>query len=46
MIDSIENDMHHILKPKEVYQQKLYELEEVGSLDSMDKFNLMNVLRM
>ena len=42
MIDSINNDLDNVLKPREVYVQKLNEL----NVDSMNKFNLHNIYRL
>ena len=46
MIDSIENDLNHNLKPKEVYEQQLNEMTEIGQIDSISKVNQMNINRM
>ena len=46
LLDAVEQNLHHTLKPKEVYLSKLAELEDLGSIDSMDKFNSMNVHRL
>lgn len=42
MIDSINNDLDNVLKPREVYVQKLNEL----NVDSMNKYNLLNIYRL
>jgi len=42
LIDSIENNLQSQLKPREVYQAKLQELE----INSMKKYNMMNVHRL
>ena len=46
MLDSVERDLTEVLKPKEVYEAKLNELTQGGSIDSMLKYNLMNVYRL
>lgn len=46
MIDSVEQDLKQHLKPKEVYLQRLAELEDLGLVDSVDKLNELNVLRL
>lgn len=45
LIDSIDKDLSHKLKPREVYQQKIAELEERG-IDSLAKFGMLNVHRL
>jgi hypothetical protein len=44
--DVFKKDLTVQLKPRYVYETKLHELCEVGTIDSMTKFNLMNVYRL
>ena len=46
LIDSVERDLNESLKPREVYEAKLNELTQGGQIDSMEKYNLMNVHRL
>ena len=46
MIDAIDQNLDVQLKPKEVYESKLNELTEIGSIDSLEKYNIMNVHRL
>ena len=46
LIDSVEKDLKHHLKPREVYEQQLKELQDIGQVDSVHKVNLLNVLRL
>lgn len=45
LMDNMEHDLNHSLKPAEIYEQKLSELE-MGSFDTIDKFNCMNIYRL
>ena len=40
----MENDLNHNLKPREVYEAKIHEIE--GNLDSLTKFNSLNIHRL
>jgi hypothetical protein len=46
MIDSIRNDLEFNLKPRQVYIDKLKELEDIGKVDTLHKYNLLNIYRM
>jgi hypothetical protein len=46
LIDSIDRDLEQNLKPQEVYEAKLSEIIDHGPLDSMEKYNLINVHRL
>jgi hypothetical protein len=42
LIDAIQKNLDHDLKPREVYEQKIAELK----VDSMSKYNMLNVYRL
>lgn len=45
LMDAVAEDLRAHLKPREVYQQKIFELEQ-GGLDSMTKFQLLSLHRL